>query len=59
LYNILFWALVPRDCTFPIWTTLAATLNAEKYGHVFAVAGGFLAQIAEGRMRQRTVTEAR
>jgi hypothetical protein len=27
------WTLVPRDWTLPFWTTLAATVNAEKYGH--------------------------
>ncbi len=27
------WTLVPRDWTLPFWTTLAATVNAAKYGH--------------------------
>jgi len=27
------WTLVPRDWTLPFWTTLAASVNAEKYGH--------------------------
>ena len=32
--GVLFvWTLVPHDWTLPFWTTLAATVNAEKYGH--------------------------
>ena len=27
------WTLVSRDWALPFWTTLAATVNAEKYGH--------------------------
>ncbi|MBZ5618764.1 MAG: hypothetical protein LAQ69_08585 [Acidobacteriia bacterium] len=27
------WILVPRNWTLPFWTTLAATVNAAKYGH--------------------------
>ena len=27
------WSLVPRDWTMPLWTTFAAAVNAEKYGH--------------------------
>ena len=30
---LFFWALVPRDWPLGFWTTLAATVNAEKYGH--------------------------
>jgi hypothetical protein len=26
------WTLVPSDWTLPFWTTLAATVNGEKYG---------------------------
>jgi hypothetical protein len=28
-----WWSLVPRDWALPFWTTLAATTQAEKYGH--------------------------
>ena len=32
--GVLFvWSLVPHDWTLPFWTTLAATVNADKYGH--------------------------
>jgi hypothetical protein len=27
------WSLIPREWTLPFWTTLAASVNAEKYGH--------------------------
>ncbi len=27
------WSLIPREWTLPFWTTLAATVDAEKYGH--------------------------
>src|ERR1041385_5910820 len=27
------WSLVPRDWTLAFWTTLAATVNTERYGH--------------------------
>ena len=27
------WSLVPRDWELPLWTTVAATVDAEKYGH--------------------------
>jgi hypothetical protein len=28
------WQLVPSEWTLPFWTTLKATVDAEKYGHV-------------------------
>jgi multisubunit Na+/H+ antiporter MnhB subunit len=32
--GVLFvWILVPRDWTLSFWTTLAAAVNAAKYGH--------------------------
>lgn len=32
--GVLFvWSLIPREWTLPFWTTLAATVDAEKYGH--------------------------
>ena len=32
--GVLFvWTIVPRDWTLPFWTTLAASVNAAKYGH--------------------------
>ena len=27
------WSLVPREWALPFWTTLAASVNAERYGH--------------------------
>jgi len=27
------WMLMPHDWPLPLWTTLAASVNAEKYGH--------------------------
>jgi len=30
---LFIWTLVPRDWPLGFWTTLAATVNAEKYGH--------------------------
>jgi hypothetical protein len=57
LTGVLFvWALLPRDWTLPFWTTLAASVNAAKYGHpvehyaqgvvvammFFAVVGGII-----------------
>jgi hypothetical protein len=30
---LFLWTLVPGDWALPFWTTLAATVNAEKYGH--------------------------
>ena len=31
--GFLVWHLVPSGWTLPFWTTLAATVDAEKYGH--------------------------
>lgn len=31
--GLLVWSLIPREWTLPFWTTLAATVDAEKYGH--------------------------
>jgi len=30
---LVVWTLVPGEWTLPFWTTLAATVNAAKYGH--------------------------
>ena len=31
--TLFVWFLIPSEWTLPFWTTLAATVNAEKYGH--------------------------
>lgn len=31
--GLLVWSLIPREWTLPFWTTLAATVDSEKYGH--------------------------
>lgn len=54
----LVWTLVPRDWELPFWTTLSATVNAEKYGHavehsaegiaIWIAFGGVVGAIAGG-----------
>jgi hypothetical protein len=31
--GVVVWQLVPSEWTLPFWTTLKATVDAEKYGH--------------------------